>query len=113
MADVTININGRNYSISCDDGQERRVMELGTFIDKRLREIARNAGAVSEQHLMVLTTLLMADELFDLREAGANVSATSADDKETEERSAHMADIINSLARKIETVAGQLEKAQA
>lgn len=117
MADVTININGRNYSISCDDGQERRVMELGSFIDKRLREIARGAGAVSEQHLMVLTSLLMADELFDVRDENKALqdggAILAANDTETEERSAHMADIINSLARKIETVASQLEKAQA
>lgn len=90
-------------------------MDLGNFIDKRLREIARGAGAVSEQHLMVLTTLLMADELFDLREESKNGSGSSlpeaANDEEMQERTAHMTDVINSLARKIETVAGQLEKA--
>lgn len=127
MGNVSLTVNGRSYAISCDDGQERRVMELGHFIDKRLREIARGAGAVSEQHLMVLTSLLMADELFDakdkieeLEEAATNapvqtVTATPqpANDEMMEEREAHMADMISALARKIEAVSGQLERAQA
>ncbi len=126
MGNVSLTVNGRAYAISCDDGQERRVMELGHFIDKRLREIARGAGAVSEQHLMVLTSLLMADELFDakekieeLEEAATaapsetiNATPTPANDEMFEEREAHMADMISALARKIENVAQQLEKAQ-
>lgn len=128
MGNVTIAVNGRNYAISCDDGQERRVMELGHYIDKRLRELARGAGAVSEQHLMVLTSLLMADELFETktqledleeqvtapggtRQSPANDGGLSAE--ELEERESHMADMITALARKIETVSSQLEKAQA
>ena len=124
MADVSLTINGRNYSISCDDGQERRVMELGSFIDKRLREIARGAGAVSEQHLFVLTSLLMADELFDLRERSEeleeiatrpNFAAQSpaANDELSTEREAHMADMIKNLAKKIEAVSSQLAQASA
>lgn len=129
MGNVTIAVNGRNYAISCDDGQERRVMELGHFIDKRLRELARGAGAVSEQHLMVLTSLLMADELFETKTqleeleeqvtapAGGAVQRPANDGglsaEELEEREAHMAEMISALARKIETVSSQLEKAQA
>jgi cell division protein ZapA len=127
MGNVTLTVNGRQYAISCDDGQERRVMELGHFIDKRLREIARGAGAVSEQHLMVLTSLLMADELFDSKARveeleeqatapGApaiNATPKPANDPMEAEREAHMADMITALARKIEAVSSQLEKAQA
>ena len=122
MGSVSLAINGRNYQIACDDGQERRVMELGHFIDKRLREIARGAGAVSEQHLMVLTSLLMADELFEAKEraedlesrpASSATAAAPANDDEREEREAHMAEMIAALAKKIETVSSQLEKAQA
>lgn len=117
MPTVSITINGRNYNISCDDGQERRVMELGHFIDKRLREIARGAGAVSEQHLFVLTSLLMADELHELREAAENQDerpafvASAANDEQSAEREAHMADMISTLAKKIEAVSNQLATA--
>lgn len=120
MGNVNLNINGRPYAIACDDGQERRVMELGHQIDKRLREVSRAAGAVSEQHLMVLTALFMADELQDAKDKleetqrnPINATPPAANDAQTAEREAHMADMISALARKIEAVSGQLEKAQA
>ena len=68
MAEVNISMNGRVYEISCDDGQEGRVLELAAYIDQRLQKIARSGAAFNDAHLMVLTTLVLADELFDMRE---------------------------------------------
>ncbi len=68
MAEVNISMNGRVYEISCDDGQEGRVLELAAYIDQRLQKIARSGAAYNDAHLMVLTTLVLADELFDMRE---------------------------------------------
>ncbi|MBL4588720.1 MAG: cell division protein ZapA [Alphaproteobacteria bacterium] len=66
MAEVTISINGRNYGVACDDGQEQRVSELGQYIDKRLKDIASAGAATTESHLLVLTALVLADEIHDL-----------------------------------------------
>jgi len=68
MAEVTIFINGRSYEISCDSGQEGRVVDLATYIDQKLQQISRSGSAHNDAHLMVLTSLVLADELFDLRE---------------------------------------------
>lgn len=68
MAEVSLKINGKSYGIACDDGQEPRLMELGRFIDTRLREIASAGAAGNEMHLMILSALMTADELFDLRD---------------------------------------------
>lgn len=68
MAEVKLAINGRLYGIACDDGQERRVSMLGRYIDARLKDIARAGGASNESHLLVLTALVLADEIHDLRE---------------------------------------------
>jgi cell division protein ZapA len=68
MAEVNISMNGRVYEISCDDGQEGRVLELAAYIDQRLQKIARSGAAYNDAHLMVLTTLVLADELFDMRD---------------------------------------------
>jgi cell division protein ZapA len=76
MAEVNLLIDGRTYGVACDDGQERRVQQLGTYIDQRLREVARGSGAANKAQLMVLTSLLLADEVFDLRQAAnANTQA--------------------------------------
>lgn len=67
MSEVTITINGRNYGVFCDDGQEPRVAELGNHIDSRLKEIASSGANISESHLLVLTSLVLADELHDAK----------------------------------------------
>lgn len=69
MAEITIQINNRNYSVACDDGQEGRVLELTGYVDNRVREIAGAGAATADSHLLVLTSLMIADEAFDLRDA--------------------------------------------
>lgn len=67
MAEVNLIIDGRTYSVGCDDGQEPRLRQLGQYVDQRLRDIATNSGTSNKAQLMVLTSLLLADEVFDLR----------------------------------------------
>lgn len=71
MAEVTLNIHGKSYGIACDDGQEQRVLQLGKYVDARLREIAGAGAASTEAHLLVLTALVLADEAFENREHAA------------------------------------------
>ncbi len=63
MAEITIHINGRPYEITCDDGQEGHVVDLAAYVDSRLQHIARAGGAYNDPHLLVLTSLILADEL--------------------------------------------------
>lgn len=69
MAAVTIYIGGRSYDIACDSGQEGRVVELAKFIDQKMQIISRSGAALNEAHLMTLTALVLADELFDIRDS--------------------------------------------
>lgn len=79
MAEVTIYINGRSYDISCDNGQEGRIVDLASYIDQRLQQISRAGAAYNDSHLMVLTSLVLADEIFEARSEGAAaVSAARA-----------------------------------
>lgn len=68
MAEVNLVIDGRTYGIACDDGQERRVQQLGAYIDTRIKEIAASLGSGNKSQLMVLTALHLADEIFDFRD---------------------------------------------
>lgn len=68
MAEVTIYINGRSYDISCDNGQEGRIVDLAAYIDQRLQQVSRSGAAYNDAHLTVLTSLVLADELFEARE---------------------------------------------
>ncbi len=69
MADVNITINGRIYEIGCDQGQEGRVVDLASYVDQKLQSIARSGAAYNDAHLLVLTALVLADEVFEARAA--------------------------------------------
>lgn len=67
MSDISIVINGTPYSIACDPGEEKQVQQLGRYVDGRVREIARMVGQQSDNHLLVLLSLFMANDLSDMQ----------------------------------------------
>jgi cell division protein ZapA len=67
MAQVTVEVNGRPYVVGCEDGQEPRLTRLAANVDARIREVARDIGALGETRLMLMGALVMADELAELR----------------------------------------------
>lgn len=63
MASVSITINGRRYEIACDEGQEAQLSRLGRYVDDRVRQLSAAVGQLGDTRLMVMTSLLLADEL--------------------------------------------------
>lgn len=103
MAQVEVSINGRNYQIACDDGQEEHLAQLGDYIDKRVKELVAAVGQVGDSRLLVMVSLLIADELAetyaDLKKATAAADgAVSAE--QIEEK---LAGVIDAAAARIET----------
>lgn len=111
MAEVKITINGRTFGISCEDGQERRVSELARYVDTRLREIAKAGAASNESHLLVLASLMLSDEVFDLRENVARLSEQVQNSEVNLEDDAMMAATIDQLAERIERIAHRIQAA--
>jgi len=67
MATVTVEVNGRPYSVGCSDGQEDRVRQLARQFDDHVRQIARDVGQVGDLRLFLMAALLVSDELADIR----------------------------------------------
>ncbi len=65
MAEISLTINGRSYDVSCDDGQEDHLRRLAEHLDERVKGLAGSVGPVGEAWLLVMTGLLIADELFE------------------------------------------------
>src|SRR5690606_31747800 len=113
-AEVTIHINGRAYDIACDAGQEGRIVDLASYIDQKLQQIARAGAAYNDAHLTVLTALAIADELFDSREASeaparsakAQQTPVVADNKENEQA---FLKIIEQLTKRIDGIAARVQ----
>jgi cell division protein ZapA len=116
MAEVNLAIHGRNYGIACDDGQEQRVIEVGRYVDTRAREIAQAGAAGNETHLMVLTALVLADEISELHmsmksmKSASRKFADSAPQRISDADEKKIADAITSLSARIDSVAKRLQQ---
>jgi cell division protein ZapA len=67
MGQVAVTINGRTYRFACGDGQEARVGELTAYIQDKLDALGHDLGRIGDERLLVMTALLIADELFEAR----------------------------------------------
>jgi cell division protein ZapA len=105
MAQVTIEVNGRPYTVGCQDGQERHLAELARLFDRQVREVGQEVGQLGETRLFLMGALLMADELFDtqarLAQAQTELERLRADIAQVETRAAGALD---AAAHKVETL---------
>jgi cell division protein ZapA len=106
MAQVTITINGRNYPVACNAGEEGRIGELARYVDGKVKAFAKEIGAVGEARLLLLTALVLADELAEARElqnghdGAGNGAALVAE---------NLAGGIDDIAQRVEAIAMRLE----
>lgn len=119
MAHVTVTVNGRAYMIACDDGEENHLIELSQFIDKRVSEIAQSVGQVGDSRLLLMASLLIADELSlrvqKIEELDNEIThlkqtrVSVAEKAQTAEGA--VADVLESAARRIEEIAARVNAA--
>ena len=69
MANVSVPVNGRSFTISCEDGQEARIRRLAQYVDAKVAEFVAEVGQVGEARLLLLAALVIADELSDANDA--------------------------------------------
>ena len=67
MANVNVKFNNKDYLLSCDDGQEESLKNLTKFLDKKYSELKEKLGNIGENKLLLITTIQLIDEYFDLR----------------------------------------------
>ncbi|MCG8493194.1 MAG: cell division protein ZapA [Sneathiellales bacterium] len=63
MASVTVKVNGRPYPIICGDGEEEHLKYLAEFVDKKVRELSDGVANATESQLLLMASLLIADDL--------------------------------------------------
>ena len=72
MANVNIKFNNKDYLLSCDDGQEESLKKLTKFLDKKYSELKEKLGNIGENKLLLITTIKLIDEYFDLKQKVSN-----------------------------------------
>lgn len=67
MPQVSVTINGRQYRMACEDGQEDHLAGLAQDFDRRIGELRASLGEIGDMRLMVVAALMLADELSETR----------------------------------------------
>lgn len=66
MAHVTVTINGRQYRMACEDGQEEHLTRLATDLDQRVEQLRGRFGEIGDNRLLVMAALTISDQLRDV-----------------------------------------------
>ena len=116
MSEIFLTINGRNYTVACEDGQEEHLGTLAEYVKTQVEDLAGSVGQIGDARLMLMVALLISDELSDaysetaalrgdIEQKGELSSATPASSALVTDRLAlgleEMADRIESLAERL------------
>ena len=75
MANVNIKFNGKDFLLSCDDGQEEHLEELLTHINQKFSDLKNDLGNIGENKLLLITSVQILDEYFETKKKVENKKA--------------------------------------
>ena len=67
MANVSVKFNGKDFLLSCDDGQEEHLEELLTHINEKFSNLKNDLGNIGENKLLLITSVQIMDEYFETK----------------------------------------------
>ena len=67
MANVNIKFNGKEYLLSCEDGQEEHLEELSLNLNKKFNDLKFDLGNIGENKLLLISSIKVMDEYFETR----------------------------------------------
>ena len=65
MSHINVTINGRQYRMACEEGQEVRLLKLAETLESRVEQLRGKFGGIGDQRLTVMAALTACDELLD------------------------------------------------
>jgi cell division protein ZapA len=112
MSQVNVIINGRQFRMACENGQESHLQQLARDLDQRIEKLRANFGEIGDTRLTVMAALTVADELAEaggkLRKLEEELASLQAARAASAERAvatqAAVAAALNSAAERIELV---------
>ena len=67
MANVNIKFNGKEFLLSCEEGQEEHLEELSGHLNEKFNKLKSNLGNLGESKLLLITSITLMDEYFETK----------------------------------------------
>jgi len=109
MAQVTIRINGYSYTVGCQDGEEEHLQAMAGEVERRIETIKVAAGPSGEARMLVMASLLMADDLYEMGRSLKAAQAGQAVAAAPPATDPKLARRLGKLAKRAEDIAVDLE----
>jgi cell division protein ZapA len=118
MSQVSVSINGRQFRMACEDGQEDHLMHLAHDLDSRIEGLRKKFGEIGDSRLTVMAALTIADALAEtsvrIKRLEDELAALQAARMEAANRDeaaqAAIAAALNAAAERIETITKRLNQ---
>jgi cell division protein ZapA len=118
VSQVNVTINGRQFRMACEDGEEAHLTRLAADLDDRISRLRLRFGEIGDTRLTVMAALTLADELAETKERMTRIEPELAGLQEARvqsgERSkatqAAVSAALNSAAERIETITRRLNE---
>jgi cell division protein ZapA len=109
MPMIEILVNGRRHEVQCGEGEESRVRQLASYVDRRIADLAKGQSQVGDARLLLMASLVVADELSDAFDEIKRLRAT-LEGQAGGNGQRDAAGVLEQVARQIEAIAAELER---
>jgi cell division protein ZapA len=118
LAQVSVSINGRQYRMACEDGQEDHLMELAAEVNRRIHAMRGEFGEVGDMRLTIMAAITIADEMSEVtnrvqqleRQLGELNDARFVSADRTRAAESAFVEVLATTAERIEKVAKRLNQ---
>jgi cell division protein ZapA len=118
MSQVMVSINGRQFRMACEDGQENHLQRLAADLDLRIEQLRKNFGEIGDTRLTVMAALTVADQLGETgarlrrieQELAALQDARMGSAEHAKATQAAITAALNSAAERIERITRRLNQ---
>jgi len=118
MPQVSVTINGRQFRVACEEGEEAHLLTLAEDLDGRISRLRTRFGEIGDTRLTVMAALTVADELAETKQRIAQIepqlatlqAASVASSDNTEATQKAIAAALNAAAERIESITKRLNE---
>jgi cell division protein ZapA len=109
---VNVMVNGRAYTIACDEGEEEHLRQLADRVDAKAREVLSSVGQVGDARLLLMAAILIADEHHGGQEDAAGHAEAKAElEDRAEAAETRAVAALENVASRLEQIAAGLAAA--
>lgn len=116
MGQVSVTLNGRTYRLECGEGEETHLIALAEYLGSHVDTMRRKFGQVGDDRLILMASLVVTDELWELRRQMQELKSTLAEarrdrsvaDESTKHLQAELSARVSSAADRLEMLNDRL-----